>query len=181
MYVDGCNPEPLEGAVFTFMEDWLRKQLQHTGEDLAAQYVEQIEEWQHPSGLCAKRQFPQLFFGNGDANPHHHMLRGNLGKTWTFGAKAKEDSGAWSKELVKFTCTSEMQACSIPCSHFDKALRSAASWSEMMQYPAVMKQEYDKCLDSALADAHFKESSLDVDERNNAQTPLTHGLASKPF
>ena len=42
MYVDGCNPEPLEGAVFTFMEDWLRKQLQHTGEDLAAQYVEQI-------------------------------------------------------------------------------------------------------------------------------------------
>ena len=59
--------------------------------------------------------------------------------------------------------------------------RSIASWSEMMQYPAVMKQEYDKCLDSALADAHFKESSLDVDERNNAQTPLTHELASNPF
>ena len=37
------------------------------------------------------------------------MLRGNLGKTWTFGAKAKEDSGAWSKELVKFTCTREMR------------------------------------------------------------------------
>ena len=87
----------------------MRKQLRHTGADLAAQYVEQIEEWQHPSGLCAKRQFPQLFFGNGDANPHHHMLRGNLGKTWTFGAKAKEDSGAWSKELVKFTCTREMR------------------------------------------------------------------------
>ena len=50
-----------------------------------------------------------------------------------------------------------------------------------MQYPAVMKQEYDKCLDSAFADANFKESSLDVDERNNAQTPLTHGLASEPF
>ena len=49
MYIDGCNPELLEGSVFTFMEDWLRKQLQHTGEDLAAQYVEQIEEWQHPS------------------------------------------------------------------------------------------------------------------------------------
>ena len=51
----------------------------------------------------------------------------------------------------------------------------------MMQYPAVMKQEYDKCLDSALADAHFKESSMDVDERNNAQTPLTLELASNPF
>ena len=59
--------------------------------------------------------------------------------------------------------------------------RSAASWSDMMQYPAVMKQKYDKCLDSAFADAHFKESSLDVDDRNNAKTPLTHDLASSPF
>ena len=144
--------------VFKAMEEWVRSQLQNDGQDLAYECVEKIEEWQDDSGLCARRQFPQLYSSNCQKHPHDALLKenGDAARTWLFGAKVSQgQSGEWSQQLVTFTCTKDGQPSTIPCNDVDIALRSREAWAEMLQCDAG---SYDDCLFKALRDAHFMES-----------------------
>lgn len=150
-------------SVFKEMEDWVEQELHNKHQqNLADQCIEKIVEWQGPHGLCAKKQFPQLYLSNGQKNPHHKFVRdpetGTSSMTWSFGAKAKQhDSAAWTRELVKFTCTSDGQPSTIPPHRDDVALRRVEPWAEMLQ---CASSKYEDCLNNALRDAHFIESPL---------------------
>merc|ERR1719478_2030952 len=99
---------------FQVMEMWLRER----NKQLADVFAEKIEEWQHPCGLVAKRQFPQRYLPDGTINPHYGFTKGEHAKTWTLGAKVQVPpssssansnagehlSNKWSAEKVKFTC-----------------------------------------------------------------------------
>ena len=102
--LQACTPGE---SVFKAMEDWVRSQLEHDGHDLADDCVEKIEVWQDASGLCARRQFPQLYLSNGRKHPHYVLLQdcdaARL-RTWLFGAKVSQgQADEWSQQLVTFT------------------------------------------------------------------------------
>ena len=149
----GGNDAPAKSG-FQAMQEWVRCQLEHDGEDLANNCVEKIHEWHDSSGLCATRQVPQLYFTNGRRNMLYERLRHCSDKrTWQFGAKVRQSPlDDWSQQLVMFACTEHGQTSTIPINEADNALRSRESWAEMLECDAG---GYDDCLRDALHDAHF--------------------------
>lgn len=138
---------------FQVMEQWVR------GKGLN-DFVEKITEWlQKDLALCLTRLNPQR----------------SAGKTFTLDAKAKQQSGNLSAPLAKFTWglnhESKKKPTLIPWGLEDHALRSAASWSELLDFPQLMTVLYMNCCENAFANAFFHVPGWEGEEQEDCNLP----------
>ena len=179
-------------SMYQAMEDWVRSQLTHDGHDFAEECVEKVENWYHDSGLCAKRQFPHLYFSNGQKTRYCASTQDLCGaaRIWLFGAMAMQDHWIeWSSsgdrcnqvccsELspwsITFTCTKDGEPSTIPCSPRDIALRPRHAWAEILQCDV---EHYDDCLNKALDDSYFMEAVSNYTSTLSWLSPHTHTAA----